>query len=69
MPLVMESKAPTSRYAIRPDAEGFSVYDVWTGQPLQLAMVAQTGLSAEDAEHTARLFNERVERGERTVRQ
>jgi hypothetical protein len=67
--LVIDSKAPPSRCAIRPDAEGFSVYDILTGQPLRLAMAAQIGLSAEDAEHTARLFNERADRGERVSSQ
>jgi hypothetical protein len=57
------------RYAIRPDPEGFSVYDVWTGETVVLAMVPQYGLSKEDAEHTARLFNQRAVHGERAVRQ
>jgi hypothetical protein len=64
-----DSSGPSARYAIRPDHEGYSVYDVWTGQPLRLAMDPQTGLSKEDAEHTAQLFNTRAQRGEREIRQ
>lgn len=48
----------TERYVIRPDPEGFRVTDIWTGQPATLAMTPQTGLSQEDAEHTAALLNE-----------
>jgi hypothetical protein len=58
-----DSAAPAIRYAIRPDHRGFSVFDVWTGQPVQLAMNLQTGLSKADAEHTARLFNQRLIHG------
>lgn len=58
-----------ARYVIRPDREGFSVCDNWTGQPAVIAMTPQTGLSQEDAEHTRDLLNTRAERGERKVLQ
>ena len=57
-----DSAVPAARYAIRPDHQGFSVFDVWTGEPLRLAMDLQTGLSKADAEHTAQLFNQRLVR-------
>lgn len=44
-------------FAIRPDPGGFSVYDLTTGETLMIAMERQSGLSREDAEHTATVFN------------
>jgi hypothetical protein len=61
--------AMTDRYSVRPDALGFTVYDVWTGEPLVIAMTAQTEMSHEDAVHTAELFNSRARKGERKVLQ
>jgi hypothetical protein len=46
------------RFVIRPDSEGYSVRDLWTGQPAILAAMPQKGLSQEDAEHTAALLNQ-----------
>lgn len=46
-----------TRYTIRPDATGYSVIDLETGSPAELAMTPQVGLSQEDAEHTAGQFN------------
>lgn len=57
------------RYLVRPDSSGHCVYDIWTGEPATIAMTRQTGLSKEDAEHTAALLNTRAERGERKVLQ
>lgn len=45
------------RFVIRPDSEGYSVRDLWTGEPAILAATPQKGLSQEDAEHTAQLLN------------
>ncbi|MDB5448288.1 MAG: hypothetical protein JWQ97_3605 [Phenylobacterium sp.] len=59
----------TQRFAIRPDPAGFSVYDQWTGKTAVIAMTPQSGLSREDAEHTAELLNRRAERGERMLYQ
>lgn len=57
------------RFAIRPDPEGFSVYDVWTGQTVVIAMAPQDSLSRLDAEHTAQMLNKRARAGDREVRQ
>jgi hypothetical protein len=57
------------RFVIRPDREGYSVCDLWTGEPAVIAMVPQTGLSQQDAEHTAALLNRRAERGDRSIPQ
>lgn len=45
------------RFVIRPDREGYSVRDLWTGQLAVLAGTPQAGLSQQDAEHTAQLLN------------
>lgn len=57
------------RYTTRPDRDGFSVYDAWTGEVAVIAMTPQSGLSLEDAEHTANLLNRRASNGERKVYQ
>lgn len=59
----------SERYQVRPDREGFCVYDVWTGEAAIIAMTPQSGLSKPDADHTAGLLNQRAERGERKVLQ
>jgi hypothetical protein len=48
------------RYVIRRDAAGFTVADAATGEAVVIAMTAQTGLSAADAQHTADLLNHRA---------
>lgn len=45
------------RYVIRPDAEGFTIQDIWTGQAAVVAMTPQARLTHADAEHTASLLN------------
>lgn len=57
------------RYLTRPDREAFSVFDVWTGEVAVIAMVPQTGLSKQDADHMAALMNRRARQGEREVYQ
>jgi hypothetical protein len=59
----------SERYATRPDGEGFSVYDRWTGEVAVIAMVPQSGLSQEDADHTTQLLNRRAAGGDRTILQ
>jgi hypothetical protein len=59
----------TDRFSIRPDATGFSVYDLWTGETVIIAMTPQDGLSREDADHTAALMNRRARQGERAIPQ
>jgi hypothetical protein len=48
------------RYTTRPDRDGFSVFDLWTGEVAVVAMTPQSRLSREDAEHTAELLNRRA---------
>ncbi len=49
--------AMDTRYVIRPDAQGYTVRDLWSGEPARLAGSPQVGLSQDDAEHTADLLN------------
>jgi hypothetical protein len=65
----MPEDRKTKRFAIRPDRSGYTVYEVWTGQPVVLAMDPQTGLSEIDAQHTADLMNRRAQGGDRASRQ
>jgi hypothetical protein len=48
-----------SRFSVRPDPCGYSVFDLWTGEIAVIAMTPQDGLSQADAEHTAALLNRR----------
>jgi hypothetical protein len=57
------------RYAIRRDRQGFSVFDVWTGEVAVIAMTPLNQLSRPDAEEAAKLLNRRAGRGDRTVMQ
>lgn len=57
----------TDRFVIRPDREGFSVVDIWTGEAAVIAMTPQTGMPEVDAQHLAELLNRRSESGERSV--
>ncbi len=53
------SMMPTmeTRYVIRPDGQGYTIRDLWSGEPARLAGSPQVGLSQGDAEHTADLLN------------
>lgn len=51
----------TERFSVRPDPAGFSVIDLGTGETLVIAMALQQGLSEQDAQHTARMLNQRHE--------
>lgn len=46
------------RYVVRPDSEGFTVVDTWTGEVAVIAMARQSRLPREDAEHVASLLND-----------
>ena len=53
-----------ARYDIRPDANGWTVFDIWTGKPVVIASRRQQGLSLQDADalalHLSRRANDRV---------
>jgi hypothetical protein len=55
------------RYAVRPDPQGYSVFDAMTGDTVVIAMTPQGGLSEADARHTAEMLNHRDRNGDRWV--
>jgi hypothetical protein len=65
----MAEERKTERFKTRRDRTGWSVYEVWTGEPAVIALVPQTGLSENDAQHTAALLNRRARGGDRSMRQ
>ena len=48
------------RYVIRPDPTGFSIIDIWVGEPAVVAATPQVGLPQTDADHIAQLLNQRA---------
>ena len=65
----MTEERKTDRFALHRDRTAWTVFEVWTGEPAVIALVPQTGLSQEDAEHTAALLNRRARNGDRSLRQ
>ena len=65
----MAEERKTDRFTLRRDRTGWTVFEVWTGEPAVIAMVPQTGLSEDDAQHTAALLNRRARNGDRSMRQ
>lgn len=45
------------RFDTREDAEGWTVFDIFMGDPAKVSGVLQVGLPAEDAEDLADLLN------------
>ncbi len=45
------------RYDIRKEANGWTVYDIWTGWPAIISGVPQTELLMDDADDLADLLN------------
>jgi hypothetical protein len=56
------------RYALRPDPSGWTIMELWTGQPAILAGTPQTGLTEADAQHTVGLLNKSARRGDASMR-
>jgi hypothetical protein len=57
------------RYELRKDLAGWTVYDIWTGQPVVIAERLQSCLERDDAQELATLLNDQVRRGSRIVLQ
>jgi hypothetical protein len=64
----MPDERKADRYAMRPDQKGWTVFEIWSGKPATVAMVAQTGLSEADAKHTTTLLNGAARRGDASMR-
>jgi len=58
-----------ARYDLREDSEGWTVFDVWTGEPVVVDMAVQTGLDIQDADELAEWLTWFSDRGDRTVLQ
>ena len=58
-----------ARYDLREDSNGWTVFDVWTGQPAVIHGVPQTGLEVQDADEVAELLTRLSDKGDRKVRQ
>ena len=57
------------RYDLRNDPEGWTVFDIWTGQAVVIARSSQTSLSLRDARELKGMLNDQVRRGNRVVLQ
>ncbi len=57
------------RYDIKPEHGGWTVIDVWTGEPVVLACSVQVALDLADAEVVLAVLNDHARRGNRTVLQ
>jgi hypothetical protein len=65
---VMPDDRKKDRYVLRSDTGGWTVLEIWTGQPAMVAGVAQSGLSEDDARHMADLLNTQARRGDSSMR-
>lgn len=59
----------SQRYDIRADSEGWTVFDLFTGEPVVIAMVPQTGLNIQDADQLAELLDHPAMMKDRALRQ
>jgi hypothetical protein len=64
----MPDERKTDRYAMRPDATGFTVYVIWTGEAAVVGGAPQSGLSRDDARHMVGLLNAQARRGDSSMR-
>jgi len=53
----MPDDRKTDRFTLRPDPAGWTVLEIWTGQPAVVAGVPQSSLSEDDAKHMTDLLN------------
>jgi hypothetical protein len=65
----MTDDRKADRFTIRRDSAGWSIYERFTGEVAVIALTPQTGLSEDDAKHTAELLNTRARQGDRSLRQ
>jgi hypothetical protein len=64
----MPDERKKDRYVMRSDAGGWTVLEIWTGQPAVVAGVPQSGLSEDDAKHMTDLLNTQARRGDSSMR-
>lgn len=64
----MPDERKNDRFAMRADAKGFTVFEIWTGKPATVASEPQTGLSEEDARHILDVLNRQARLGDSSMR-
>ena len=64
----MPDERKKDRYALRPDGPGWTVYELWSGNPAVVAGAPQTRLSEDDARHMADILNAQSRRGDSSMR-
>lgn len=64
----MPDERKNDRYALRRDAQGWTVYVIWTGEAAVVGGAAQTGLSEDDARHMMGVLNAQARRGDSSMR-
>lgn len=64
----MPDQRKKDRYALRADANGFTVYVIWTSEAAIVGGAAQVGLSEDDARHMMGLLNAQAKRGDSSMR-
>lgn len=57
------------RYDLREDREGWTVFDIFTGEAVVIAGVPQTGMDVQDADELAELLEHPSMAQDRTLRQ
>ena len=55
--------AGRDRFQVRDDAQGYTVFDIWTGAAVVIDGVPQTGRDIEDAGSLAALLSQRARQG------
>ena len=63
----MPSRIALNRFDLRQDQEGWTVFDIWTGEPVVIAGVLQVGLEIQDADELAELLQRRADQGDRRI--
>jgi hypothetical protein len=58
-----------ARYDLREDQNGWTVFDIWTGQPVIIRGMPQVGLDIQDADELAEALTWQADRGRREVLQ
>jgi len=57
------------RYDLREDREGWTVFDIFTGEVVVIGDVPQTGLEIQDADELAELLDHKTFASDRRLRQ
>jgi hypothetical protein len=58
-----------ARYDLRKDPRGWTVVDVWTGQPVMIDDLPLIGLEVQDADEVAEWLTWFADHGDRSIRQ